>query len=87
MTNLCQALFIWTVALTITIANGGVFTQLGENPALEDYKFPSTNFIPSNLKIGEGVYDNLLGHLADQLSVENVNINANDYFPKGKIVI
>lgn len=89
MTNLCQV--ILTVALTITITNGVLVIKprkgAEENRfALpEKEKFPSTNFIPSNLKISEEVYDNLLNHLADQLSEENVNIKANGLFPKGKI--
>lgn len=89
MTKLCQVILI--VALTITITNG-----VGGNPVVEDNNFrfaqpekdtfPSTNFVPSNLKIAEGVYDKLLDHLADELSVvsaqENVNIKADGYFPK-----
>lgn len=81
--------FILTIALTITITNGD-----GRNPVLEDNnfrfalpeedKFPSTNIVPSNLKVAEEVYSNLLADLAEQLAVEDVHLKANGYFPKGK---
>lgn len=80
MTNLCQATFILTVAITITITSGKSWEDREDNR----FRLPST--IPSNLRIGEEVYDNALAQLADQLSVENVDITADGYFPKGEIM-
>lgn len=88
--NLCKVILL--VVLTITVTNG-----VRKGVAFEDSnhrfsvpvkdKFPTINFMPSNLKIADGVYDNLLDQLAEQLSVENpgenITITANGYFPKG----
>lgn len=92
MTNLCQVI-LSAALICITITNGIVATKVENNPALEEDrftipekdKFPSINFLPSHLKVGEEVYDNLLAHLTDQLSAENVDIKASGLFPKGKI--
>lgn len=85
MTNVFQAILM--VIVTITIANGLSVIKERKNPTLEDnnFRFPSTHFVPSNLKIAEVVYDNLLSHLAEKISIENVNVKADGYFPRGKI--
>lgn len=84
MTKLYQV--ILTAALVIiTITNGIVATNVEEDKFTlpEKEKFPS--IIPSHLKVGEELYDNLLAHLTDQLSAENVDINDSGLFPTGNI--
>ncbi|XP_037047707.1 uncharacterized protein LOC119082310 [Bradysia coprophila] len=75
---------IWTV-VAITLSVGRVPAMEDDSfifTATENDKFPTTNFVPTKLRISDAVYDRLMVHLGDQLSAEDVDIPLNDYFPK-----